>query len=65
MKLLTMKQVCQKVGFSRAHIDWFRSDLRYVSVQFPKPVQIGFKVLWSDDELDGWIEAQLNKRQSP
>lgn len=65
MKLLTMKQVCQKIGFSRAHIDRFRSDPRYRSVQFPKPVQIGFKVLWSEDELDAWITAQLNKRQSP
>ena len=65
MTLLTKKQACQKAGLNRASIDRFRSDPRYHPAQFPKPVQIGCKVLWSDDELDDWIGAQLNKRQSP
>lgn len=62
MKLLTMKAVCAKVGFSRAHIDRFRSDPEYAHVQFPKPVRVGFKVLWSEDEIDNWIKAQLDAR---
>lgn len=65
MKLLTMKQVCAKVGFSRAHINRFRSDPEYAFVGFPRPVRIGLKVLWSEDEVDDWIHKQLAKRQLP
>lgn len=62
MKLLTMKQVCGKVGFSRAHINRFREDPQYEHVRFPRPARIGFKVLWSEEEVDSWIQAQLDKR---
>lgn len=65
MKLLTMKQVCAKVGFSRAHINRFRNDPEYEDLGFPKAARIGFKVLFPEDEIDDWIQAQLDKRQLP
>lgn len=62
--LLTKKVVCTKIGFSRAHVDRFTNDLDYQSLQFPKPVRIGIKVLWPENEIDDWIDTQLAKRPS-
>ena len=62
MKLLTKKQVCEKIGFSRAHVDRLTHDEKYAHLGFPKPTHVGFKVLWSEAEVDEWIEAQLAKR---
>ncbi|MFS4438620.1 helix-turn-helix transcriptional regulator [Paracoccaceae bacterium GXU_MW_L88] len=61
-RLLTKKAVCLKVGFSRAHIDRLANDEHYAHLGFPKPCRIGFKVLWSEQEIDEWIEAQLAQR---
>lgn len=61
-RLLTKKEVCHKVGFSRAHVDRLWRDEKYAHYAFPKPVRIGFKVLWSEAEVDEWILAQLAKR---
>lgn len=65
MKLLTMKQVCEKVGFSRAHINRFRFCDEYAHVGFPEPARVGFKVLFSEGEIDAWIATQLAKRETP
>jgi predicted DNA-binding transcriptional regulator AlpA len=62
MKLLTMKQVCEKVGLSRTQINRFRHDEEYAHVGFPKAAVVGFKVLFSDDEVNAWISKQLAKR---
>lgn len=62
MKLLTMKQVCEKVGYSRTQINRFWKEVEYASVGFPKPCKQLFKLLWSENEVDGWILAQLAKR---
>lgn len=62
MRLLTKKMVCQKIGFSPAHLDRFRSDDQYTHLCFPAPVRIGVKVLWSEEEVDSWIAGQLSKR---
>lgn len=65
MRLLTKKDVCKKVGFSPAHVDRFRFDKAYAYLAFPKPVRIGYKVLWSEDEMDAWIAQQLSTRDTP
>lgn len=62
--LLTKKVVCTKIGFSRAHVDRLTNDTDYQLLRFPKPVRIGVKVLWSECEIDDWIEEQLAKRPS-
>lgn len=64
MRLLTKKEVAKKIGFSNAHLDRFRFDPAYVHVVFPQPVRIGYKVLWSEEEVDDWIRSQLSKRQT-
>ncbi len=61
-RLLTKKQVCEKIGFSRAHVDRLRNDEKYADLAFPKPVRIGFKVLWCETEVENWILTQLAKR---
>lgn len=57
MKLLTKKQVREKVGFSFAHIDRMENASR-----FPQRVKIGFRVFWSDEEIEVWITSHLNAR---
>lgn len=60
--LLPKKAVCQKVGFSRAHVDRLTNDPDYERYGFPKPVRIGVKVLWAEHELDAWIDSWLATR---
>lgn len=62
--LLTKKAVCEKIGFSRAHVDRFTNDPEYIRYRFPKPVRIGIRVLWPEHEIDDWIDEQLAKRPS-
>jgi predicted DNA-binding transcriptional regulator AlpA len=63
MKLLTKKIVAAKIGFSLAHLDRLRFDPAYAYLGFPVPVRIGYKVLWSEAEVDSWIELQLDRRR--
>lgn len=65
MRLLTKKQVCAKVGYSRAHVDRLANDENYASMGFPKPCKPGFRVFWDEAEVDEWIKAQLAKRKAP
>lgn len=62
MKLLTMTQVCEKVGLSRTQVNRFRHDDEYAHVGFPKAAVVGIKVLFEERELDDWIRLQLAKR---
>lgn len=64
MRLLTKKAVCEKVGFSRAHVDRFTNDHEYAHYGFPKPTRIGMKVLWCETEVDEWIVWRLAQRQA-
>lgn len=61
-RLLTKKLVCEKVGFSRAHVDRLTNDADYAHYGFPKPCRIGIKVLWDEREIDAWIEHWLAQR---
>lgn len=65
MKLLTMKEVCARVGFGRTHVNRFRNDEDYTHVGFPRPAVVGIKLLWDEDEINAWIRAQLDKRKLP
>ena len=62
MRLLTMKQVCDKVGYGRTQVNRFCNEDEYASVGFPKPCKQTFKLLWSEEEIDDWISAQLAAR---
>ena len=57
-RLLTKKELRHKIGFSFAHIDRLEASMP----TFPKRVRIGFRVFWSEREVDRWIEEQLNTR---
>ena len=62
--LLTKTEVCRRVGFSKAHVGRLANDKLYAKFGFPRPTRIGFKVLWSDEELEAWIKAQLARRDA-
>ena len=57
-RLLTKKELRHKIGFSPAHIDRLEASMP----TFPKRVRIGFRVFWSEREVDRWIEEQLSTR---
>lgn len=61
-ELLPKKEVARKIGFCLAHLDRFRFDPAYRHLDFPQPVRIGYKVLWSKREVQAWINAQLATR---
>ncbi len=63
-KLLSKKQVREIVGFSFAHIDRMESDPAYTHLDFPKRVQIGFRVFWVEEEIYAWVAAQIAKRDA-
>ena len=62
LRLLTKKQVCEKIGYSRAHLDRLVNDPDYAHWCFPKPIALLSKRLWDEREVDAWILAQLDKR---
>lgn len=59
MKLLSKKQVRERVSYSFAHIDRLEADGR-----FPKRVRLGFRVAWVEDEIDDWINARIAERDA-
>lgn len=63
-KLLSKKQVREIVGFSFAHIDRMENDRAYAHLEFPKRVQIGFRVFWVAEEINAWVAAQIAKRDA-
>ena len=57
MRFLSKKQVSEKIGLSRTEI-----DRKEAAGKFPKRVQVGFRVFWVESEVDGWMEALIEKR---
>ena len=64
-KLLSKKQVRERVGFSFAHIQRMTSDPEYARFRFPRPCHIGFRVFWVEQEIEDWLQTQLAKRTAP
>ena len=58
MKLIDTKRVQQKIGRGRQWV----LDRRKLDKTFPKPVLLGRDNLYSEQEVDQWIEQQLNAR---
>jgi len=61
MKLLTKKQVREKVTYSFAHIDRLEA-----AGKFPNRVHLGqSRVAWDEKEIDDWIRDRLAERETP
>ncbi len=60
MRLLSKKQVREKVLYSPAHIARLEADGR-----FPKRVRLGAgRVGWVDREIDDWVNARIAERDA-
>lgn len=60
MKLLSKRQVKERVLYSFAHIDRLER-----AGKFPKRVQLGqHRVGWVEDEIDAWLMARIEARPS-
>lgn len=58
MKLLTKKEVRERVCYSPAHVDRLEAEGR-----FPKRVRLGpGRVAWLETEIDDWIASMVAKR---
>lgn len=61
MKLLSKRQVKERVLYSFAHID--RLEARGL---FPKRIRLGQqRVGWLEEEIDAWIKTKLDARSAP
>jgi len=61
MKLLTKKQVREKVCYSYSHIDRLEE-----AGTFPVRVRLGqSRVAWVESEIDDWIKAKVEERDAP
>lgn len=61
MRLITKKQVRDKVTYSPTQIDRLEAEGK-----FPKRIRLGqLRVAWSEDEIDDWIKARLDERDKP
>ncbi|GIT90189.1 hypothetical protein JANAI62_03280 [Jannaschia pagri] len=63
-RLLSKKQVRDIVGLSLSHIDRMETETAYAHLEFPKRVQIGFRVFWVEAEISDWVAAQIAKRDA-
>lgn len=60
MKLLSKREVREKVLYSPAHIARLEA-----SGLFPKRVQLGAcRVGWVDEEIDDWIRQRIARRDA-
>ena len=57
MRFLSKKQVSQKIGLSRTEI-----DRKEAAGKFPKRVQVGFRVFWVEEEVEGWMQRLIDNR---
>jgi predicted DNA-binding transcriptional regulator AlpA len=55
MNLLSIRDVCAKVGLSKATV---YKRMRDAVDPFPSPIRIESLSRWRDDEIDIWIEAK-------
>jgi len=62
MKLLTKKQLKEKVGYSNQHIDRLERDGRFP--QRVKPFGLNGRAFWVDEEIDDWIQQLVIARNS-
>ena len=62
-RLVSKKTICEATGLSRATIDRYANDPAYAHLGFPRGVKLGgFRKVWSAEEVEAWIEAQLARR---
>lgn len=60
MRLLTKREVRERVCYSFAHIDRLEAEGR-----FPKRVRLGInRVAWVESEITDWITARIAERDS-
>ncbi len=57
MRFLSKKAVSDKIGLSRTEI-----DRKEAAGKFPKRVQVGFRVFWVEEEVDGWMQRLIDNR---
>ena len=62
MKLLTKKQLKDKVGYSFSHIDRLEKAGRFP--QRVKPFGLNGRAFWVNEEIDDWITTLLMERGS-
>jgi predicted DNA-binding transcriptional regulator AlpA len=64
MRLLSKKEVRDKVGFSFAHLARLENQPEYAHLGFPKRVPIGFRVFWVDEEIEDFIRRMIAVRDA-
>jgi prophage regulatory protein len=56
MKLLTIKNITEQTGFKKSTIYKFIK-----TKNFPKPRKFGKSSRWLEEEVEEWIQKEINK----
>lgn len=60
LKVLRFKQLQERVGYSRMHVDRLEKG-----GQFPRRVKLGPRsVAWVESEVDEWLRAKAGERNA-
>jgi prophage regulatory protein len=60
VRVLRFKDLKQKVGLSRAHVDRLEA-----AGKFPKRIQLGPKsVAWLETEVESWLREKAESREA-
>lgn len=58
---LRLKPLSSKLGLSLMTIHRYLRDERYSHLGFPRPRYVGRTPLWSEAEIDAWLESLPRK----
>ncbi|MBY5938092.1 AlpA family phage regulatory protein [Marinobacter nauticus] len=63
IRFIRLKAVIEKTGLSRASIyNRLKKSSKYYDAAFPKQIRIGGgAVAWIEDEIEVWMELQIEK----
>jgi len=63
IRFIRLKALIEKTGLSRASIyNRLKKSSKYYDATFPKQIRIGGgAVAWIEDEIEGWMELQIEK----
>lgn len=64
-KLIFKKQVKELLSISATQVDRWEKDEEYAHLGFPKRYRIGFRALWSYEEIQDFIARMKAKRDTP
>lgn len=65
MRLLSVDEVAEIVGFARSTVNNWAYRRKPPPAGFPPPIKIGGKLLWLDKDIDDWLLSLSTLKDAP